>query len=150
VAAGCDSGGGEGPDPADGHGTSDPAGDGGEKNGTLELAEQRTDWAQERTLLAKQRTFGSWLRSGLSSVAVGFGAAEFLGDLEPQWLVKTASALLVVAGAVIFVIGFFGYRSTFHKLLEEGVQGVAPWIIGGITLAMVLGAGLLLFAVMGE
>jgi putative membrane protein len=115
-----------------------------------ELAEERTDWAKERTLLAKQRTFAAWLRTGLSSVAVGFAAAEFLGDLNPQWLVKTASALLVVAGAVIFVIGFAGYRDTFGKLQKEGVQGVSPWIIGAVTLAMLVGAALLLFSVVGE
>jgi len=115
-----------------------------------ELAEDRTDWAQERTLLAKQRTFAAWLRTGLASVAVGFGAAELLGDLEPRWVVKAASSLLVLAGAVIFVIGFTGYSSTFRKLQREGVQGVSPWIIGAVTLAMLLGAALLLFAVLGE
>jgi putative membrane protein len=115
-----------------------------------ELAEERTAWAKERTLLAKQRTFAAWLRTGLSSVAVGFAAAEFLGDLEPQWVVKTASALLVVAGAVIFVIGFIGYRDVFRKLQREGVQGVSPWIIGAVTLAMLLGAALLLYSVVGE
>jgi len=114
------------------------------------LAEERTDWAKERTLLAKQRTFAAWLRTGLSSIAVGFAAAEFLGDLEPQWVVKIASVLLVVAGGVIFVIGFAGYRDTFRKLQQEGTQGISPWIIGGVTLAMLLGAALLLFAVMGE
>jgi putative membrane protein len=115
-----------------------------------ELARERTDWAMERTLLAKQRTFGAWLRTGLASVAVGFGAAQLLGDLEPQWLVKAAAALLVLAGAVIFVIGFTGYRDTFRKLQKEGVQGFSPWIIGAVTLAMLVGAGLLLFAVLGE
>jgi putative membrane protein len=115
-----------------------------------ELAEERTDWAQERTLLAKQRTFAAWLRTGLSSVAVGFAAAEFLGDLDPQWLVKTASILLILAGAAIFVIGFVGYRDTFRKLQQEGVQGISPWIIGAVTLAMLLGAALLLFGVGSE
>jgi putative membrane protein len=115
-----------------------------------DLAEDRTDWARERTLLAKQRTFAAWLRTGLSSVAVGFAAAEFLGDLEPQWVVKGASTLLVLAGGVIFVIGFLGYRDTFAKLQKEGVQGVSPWIIGGVTAAMLAGAAMLLFAVAGE
>lgn len=115
-----------------------------------ELAEDRTDWAKERTLLAKQRTFAAWLRTGLAAVAVGFGAAELLGDLEPRWVVKAASAMLALAGGAIFVIGFTGYSSTFRKLQREGVQGVSPWIIGGVTAAMLVGAMLLLYAVLGE
>ena len=131
-------------------GREEPADSADEKEHTNALAKERTDWAKERTLLAKQRTFGSWLRTGLASVAVGFAAAEFLGDLQPQWLVKVAASLLVLAGAVIFVVGFFGYGDTFKKLQKEGVQGVSPWIIGAITLAMLLGATMLLMAVLGE
>jgi putative membrane protein len=114
-----------------------------------ELAEERTDWAKERTLLAKQRTFAAWLRTGLAAAGGGFAAAEFLGEIEPQWMVITASALLVLAGAVIFVIAFLGYRDTFRKLQHEGVAGIPPWVIGGVTLAMLLGALLLLYSVVG-
>ena len=115
-----------------------------------EMAEDRTDWALERTLLAKQRTFGAWLRTGLACIAVGFGAARFLGDLDPRWVVKTAAAMLVLAGAVVFVLGFVGYRETLRKLQEEGVEGTSVWIIGAVTFATLVGAGLLLFAVLGE
>jgi putative membrane protein len=128
----------------------DSSGEEVEGGSKQELAETRTDWARERTLLAKQRTFAAWLRTGLSCVAVGFAAAEFLGDLEPQWVVKTASVLLVLAGSVIFVIGFFGYRDTFRKLSAEGVEGISVWIIGAVTLAMLLGAVLLLLVVLRE
>lgn len=133
-----------------GGGREEQAGSDGPGESKQELAENRTDWAKERTLLAKQRTFGAWLRTGLASLAVGFGAAQLLGDLDPRWVVKAASTLLVLAGAVIFVIGFTGYSSTFRKLQREGVQGVSPWIIGALTLAMLGGAALLLFAVLSE
>lgn len=131
-------------------GGGDPAGSDERDGSKRELAAERTDWAQERTLLAKQRTFGAWLRTGLASVAVGFGTAELLGDVEPQWVVKAAASLLMIAGGVIFVIGFTGYGDTFRKLQNEGVQGISPWIIGAVTLAMLLGAALLLVAVLGE
>lgn len=113
-----------------------------------ELAETRTDWAKERTLLAKQRTFGAWLRTGLASAGGGVAAAEFLGELEPRWAVVTASVLLVTAGAVIFVIGYRGYRDTFRKLRDEGVQGIPPGIIAGVTFAMLLAVLLLLYGIL--
>ena len=115
-----------------------------------DLAERRTDWAKERTLLAKQRTFGAWLRNGLAAIAVGFGVAELLGDLEPRWLVQLAAALLILAGGAMHVVGFVEYRKTFLKLREEGVQGVSPWIIGGVTGGLLLCAAILLVVVLGE
>ncbi len=121
---------------------------GSDAGGRQDLAEERTDWAKERTLLAKQRTFAAWLRTGLASVAVGFAAAQLLGELRPRWVVLGGSSLLLLAGAAIFVIGFVGYRGTFRKLRNEGVTGFSPWVIGAITAAMLIGAGLLLFAVL--
>lgn len=59
----------------------------------------------------------------------------------------TASVLLVLAGAVIFLIGYVGYRNTFRKLLEEDVQGPHPWVIAGVTFAMLAGVLLLLYTV---
>jgi putative membrane protein len=140
-------------EPSDEREDSDEPGVGGEAEDAdssgpakQELAEERTDWAKERTLLAKQRTFAAWLRTGLAAAGGGFAAAEFLGELEPRWMVLTASALLVLAGAVIFVVGFVGYRDTFRKLQKENVQGIHPWIIGAVTLTMLLGALLLLYS----
>jgi putative membrane protein len=124
-------------------------GAGPSKDQKQELAEERTDWAKERTLLAKQRTFAAWLRTGLASAGGGFAAAEFLGEFQPRWMVLTASSLLVIAGAVIFVIGFLGYRDTFRKLHEEGVPGIPPWVVAGVTFAMLLGALLLLYSMLG-
>jgi uncharacterized membrane protein YidH (DUF202 family) len=83
-------------------------------------------------------------------VAVGFAAAQLLGDLHPRWLVQAAASLLVLAGAGIFVLGFVGYSDTFRKLKKEGVIGFSPWLIAAITLAMIMGAALLLLGVLGE
>jgi len=113
-----------------------------------ELAEDRTDWAHERTLLAKQRTVAAWFRTGLGAVAVGIAAAELLGDFRPRWVVLSASTVMVLTGAVILVMGLVGYRGTFRKLQQEGVTGIAPWVIGTVTTGMVIAAGLLLYAVL--
>lgn len=130
------------PDEQDG-----PARNGSPDRPRDELAEERTDWAMERTLLAKQRTFAAWLRTGLAAVAVGFAAAQLLGDVRPRWVVRLASALLILGGAVTFVIGYRGYRSTFQKLDREGVRGMSPGVIAAVTAAILAAAVLLLLAI---
>lgn len=122
--------------------------DGSAEGPKQEMAEERTDWAKERTLLAKQRTFAAWLRTGLASAGGGFVAAEFLGEVQPYWMVTAASVLLVAAGSTIFVIGYVGYRDTFRKLQKEDVQGIPPWVITGVTTAMLVGVILLLYGVL--
>lgn len=38
-----------------------------------ELARARTKWAEDRTVLANERTFSGWARTGLTSLAVALG-----------------------------------------------------------------------------
>lgn len=105
-----------------------------------ELADQRTDWAQERTLLAKERTFAAWLRTGLACMAVGFGVAELLGQLDPIWLASAIGTALITIGGSMHLIAFVNYRRTFKRLEEEGARGVPLVVIGVLSAALVAAA----------
>lgn len=74
-----------------------------------EWAEERTIWADQRTFLAQQRTFGGWIRTGLTSIAVGFGFIEVLGRQNPHWLVTATGLILIILGGVIPVMALDGY-----------------------------------------
>lgn len=115
-----------------------------------ELAEDRTEWAQQRTLLAKERTFSAWTRTGLSCMAVGLGIARLLSDVDSLWLARALGAILIISGGVIFAVGFISYRRALIKLSEEGIRSTSIWLIGVITLAMVLGAVLALLLIFVE
>jgi len=106
------------------------------------LAEERTEWAHERTLLAKERTFSAWLRTGLATVATGFGATRLLRTMEPRWIVLVLGAVLIVSGGVIFALAFWRYRLKMDQLEASGVRGVPTWIIGSLTLALLICTGL--------
>lgn len=105
-----------------------------------ELAEERTEAAHVRSLLAKERTFSAWLRTGLAMLATGFAIAQLLTDVSPQWLVPALSALFVVVGAAIFVIGYWSYRKTLRRLEEEGARGIPAWVMALVTAILMLGA----------
>lgn len=58
-----------------------------------------------RTHLANERTFLAWLRTGLSLIALGLGAAQFLQpDLLPQFPISTVFAVLLIAGGIAMVV----------------------------------------------
>jgi putative membrane protein len=74
-----------------------------------------------RTHLANERTFLAWLRTGLSLVAVGLGAARFIPiDLIPGLpVVRTFSILLVLSGTCMVIYGGIRYR-TAYQAIEGG------------------------------
>lgn len=107
---------------------------------TNELARERTDWAFERTVLAKERTYSAWVRTGIALVGAGLGFARLLRTLQPRWAVSTLSVILVSAGALIFALGFWRYYQPLRG--DEAITGVPTWLIGVLTTALLLAAGL--------
>jgi putative membrane protein len=116
-------------------------------NSKHDMAEHRTDWAHERTLLAKERTFASWVRTGISSMAAGLAIAKLLGSVESPWIVRILGVLLIFSGGIIYGLAFLSYRNALKKLVEEGVRSTPLWIIGVITLLLMVSTTLALLLI---
>jgi putative membrane protein len=84
-----------------------------------ELAEERTQWADKRTFLAQERTFAGWIRTGLTSMAVGFGIIELMRDVEPGWLVLAMGLTFLAVGGVIIGIAYISYRKITLQMDES-------------------------------
>lgn len=112
-----------------------------------ELAEDRTEWAYERSLLANDRTFSAWIRTGLATIAVGFGVTRLLREVQPNWLVVTLGVLFVIVGGGILLMGYWSHRrmlrwlSEDHHLTDTRSRKIVEWVVGAITVALILGAG---------
>src|SRR5687768_242946 len=62
----------------------------------------RTDLAEDRTILANERTFAGWMRTALASVALGVGFHALFPTMQPTWLPRAiASSFLLLAILVI-------------------------------------------------
>jgi putative membrane protein len=55
----------------------------------------RTDWAEDRTLMASERTFNSALGTGLGCIGVAIGLHAVFGAAEPAWLPKSVATLFL-------------------------------------------------------
>ena len=93
--------------------------------------------AQERTRLAKERTFAAVIRTALSFVGFGIAVAKLLPDLHPAWLVRTLGTLLIVGGGFTSVFGFRTVHEVITKLHEEGVKE-PRWIITTTSLLLLV------------
>ena len=118
---------------------------GSESEERTELAEERTEWADKRTFLAQERTFAGWIRTGLTSMAVGFGIIELMRDVEPQWLIMTIGLIFLVVGGLINIIAFISYRKVSLDMdgSTQPEMALSKWwifvITTGLTVAAVIG-----------
>lgn len=68
-----------------------------------EMSAKRTDFAEDRTVLANERTFAGWFRTGFASVAIGLGFQALFLKMDPPWVPKAISTLFLLLGIFLFV-----------------------------------------------
>lgn len=83
-------------------------------------------------------------------MAAGLAIARLLNTVESQWIVRTVGILLIITGGMSFLIGFMSYRKALKKLAEKGVRGTSLWVIGVITLFLLLSVLLALMLIFKE
>jgi putative membrane protein len=65
----------------------------------------RVLYAADRTVMAAERSYAAWVRTGLVSLAAGVGAKTSLGSVLPEWAILFNASLLVLFSAFCFTAG---------------------------------------------
>ena len=100
--------------------------------------------SRARTHLANERTFLAWFRTGITLVALGLAAAQFLQveTAEGDVLVRGLATVVIATGAFVVVVGMVRYREGRRRIDAEAFR--PAWV--SITIAAVAA---LLTAVLG-
>lgn len=53
-----------------------------------DMAQTRTEWAEDRTLLANERKFAGWMRTGMACIGIALGMKAVFKDTEYPLLAK--------------------------------------------------------------
>jgi inner membrane protein YidH len=98
------------------------------------------DWenrdATRRTRLANERTYLAWWRTGLTALAVAFGAGKLVPELAggTQWPYE-----VIGIGFAVLGVAFLAYGLERHRRVEAALQrGEYAPIEPGIALALTL------------
>ncbi|MEJ6392754.1 DUF202 domain-containing protein [Gymnodinialimonas sp. 2305UL16-5] len=62
------------------------------------VTKRRTDWAEDRTILATERIFASWI----DALGVAIGLNAVFGAFEPIWAAKAVASRSLAAAILIF------------------------------------------------
>lgn len=65
-------------------------------------ADLNTRLAADRNILAAERTYAAWVRTGLFALASGIGANALLNGVVPRWLILADASMLIVFSIFCF------------------------------------------------
>ena len=80
--------------------------------------------ALDRTVLANERTYAAWIRTGLAALAAGLGIAKFMTGLMPLWSILIIAAVLIGFSGVAFLLAAWRYRHLHIKVSHLEVDAV--------------------------
>ncbi len=106
--------------------------------------------SRARSLLANERTFLAWIRTGLNMLAIGLAAAQFIGrdDIEGLHVVTFFSLFLAGSGVVLSILGALQFVQARRKInsgtYQSGTTAVGLTVAVSI-IAGVIGIGIILF-----
>ena len=67
------------------------------------MTEPQVEMAEDRTILANERTFAGWLRTGFASVGIALAFNALFVRLEPPWVPKAVATAFCGIAVLIFV-----------------------------------------------
>ena len=85
---------------------------------------RRNRWAEDRTILANERTFSAWMGMGLGAVGVAIGLKAVFGATDHTWIAKLGASFFLGIAILIYWMAQRQARKTFDRLQERDVEAM--------------------------
>lgn len=106
--------------------------------------------AYDRTVLANERTFAGWLRTGFAAVGIGLGFHVLFQAMQPAWIPKAIATAFLLAGLYVIVVAERRACAVLSRLDTHKVKELRPvnlrivtWVSVAATLALIAAIWLL-------
>ena len=113
-------------------------------------AQLRTDLAEDRNIMAMERTFAGWIRTAFAAIGIGLGFRAVFGEFEPPWLARAIATVFIAAGGVLALAAERRACKTLARLdAHEMVEARPPnfrllaWCVAAGSALLVAGLWLL-------
>lgn len=98
----------------------------------------RTDLAEDRTVLANERTFAGWMRTSMACVAVAVGMPALFREFEPNWVLKVAGTILIVAAIFLILLAWRRAQHVLSRLSTHTIDSMPSTPIGAISAGLIV------------
>lgn len=102
------------------------------------MAQERTDWAEDRTVLAAERTFAGWIRTGLTIIVVAIALQGVFGPAEPTWLPKGVASGFLAAALLVFAAAWSEARVSHRNFSTHDCRVQPMWRVNLLTALLVV------------
>ena len=103
------------------------------------LAEARTDWAEDRTIMANERTYASWMGAGMGTIAVAIGLKAVFGEFEPTWAAKAVASFFLLIACTLFWSARTRACATFERLHQHRFSARSAKVYTRLSALMIIG-----------
>ena len=110
-------------------------------------APSRNDLAEDRTILANERTFAGWMRTSLATLALGVGFHALFARMQPPWLPRVIATGFLLLAIAIVVLAERRAAAVMDRLSTHVVVTAKATNLRFFTAAIALGASALLVAI---
>ncbi len=84
--------------------------------------DRRNEWAQDRTILANERTFAGWMRTGMACVAIALGMRAVFAETSYPYVAKGVAMVFIVTAVIIFWSAVIQCRQTKERMKDNEVE----------------------------
>jgi putative membrane protein len=107
----------------------------------------RTDLAEDRTILANERTFAGWMRTALAAIALGVGFHALFRAMEPDWLPRGIATAFLLLAIIIIISAERRAAAVMDRLGTHVVTTAKPMNLRFLAAAVSLGSAALIAAI---
>lgn len=107
---------------------------------STEWAEVRTDLAEDRNIMAMERTFAGWIRTAFAAIGIGLAFKALFGAFDPPWLAKAVATMFILAGGWLAISAERRTCATMERLDAHRIEAVATPNFKALAYAVALGA----------
>jgi len=92
--------------------------------------------ALDRTVLANDRTYQAWIRTGLALFASGLGTAKFLKEEMSLWIILVIASALLLLSALAFLQAGWRYSHINIKFSSLDIETRPTWQMWTISILL--------------
>ena len=107
----------------------------------------RLDLAEDRTILANERTFAGWVRTALACIALGVGFHALFQSIRPPWLPRVVATAFLLLAIFLVVLAERRAAAVMRRLSAHVVLTARPMNLRIFAAVIVLGAAALIAAI---